>query len=121
MFGYLGSGSVVKNVGLYAPDISCSSTYSSYYGSLVGYSSGSSNNEVTIENCFSINGSVSAYNYVGGMIGRSYYTNVSNCYVNDTVSGVNGYIVLLNMDSVIQKCFYFILYFRMYFMFFVLV
>ena len=104
LFGYVGSGGVVKNVGLENENV----RGSWFTGGLVGvnwgivsnsYSIGPVNgndgvgglvggNAGTVSNSYSI-GPVVGDNYVGGLVGQNDGT-VSNCYSTGPVSGGNG-------------------------------
>jgi hypothetical protein len=82
LFGGVGSGGVVENVGLENVNINGHE----YVGGLVGYNWG------TVTNCYST-GTVSSnehiflgYNYVGGLVGQNQGA-VSNCYSTGSVSG----------------------------------
>ncbi len=92
LFGYVGAGAVLKNIGLYAPIIDPYNTNSYYIGTLAGYVEGKYDNRVNIENCFSLNGDVKGYQYVGGMLGIAYYTDISDCYANNVVAAENKYV-----------------------------
>jgi len=76
LFGFLGTGGQIKNLGV--EDASILGNY--YVGGIVGYNGW----EATISNCYST-GSVSGC-YVGGLVGYNYGT-ISNCYSSGTVSG----------------------------------
>ena len=79
LFGYLGIGSQIKNLG--AEDASILGKY--YVGGLVGSNGGN------ITNCYS-SGSVGGRGYVGGLVGLNYGA-ISNCYSTGSVTG--GYSV----------------------------
>jgi len=87
LFGYTGSGSTIKDLGLEGGSVSgtCEGSYSDVYvGGLVGYSGG------TIANCYA-SGEVSGtctgyYVYVGGLVGYSSGV-ITNCYASGSVSG----------------------------------
>ena len=79
LFGYVGSGGVVRDIGLIGGSVS--GMY--YVGGLVGYNSGA------LVNAYST-GSVSGTgDYVGGLVGINDHGTVSNSYATGTVSGVN--------------------------------
>jgi len=86
LFGYLGTGGQIKNLGVM--DISIVGR--NYVGGLVGangdwyLSPGGA-----ISNCYS-NGDVSGENGVGGLVGHNWDGNISNCYSNGDVSGEDG-------------------------------
>ncbi len=109
LFGYVGEGAVLKNIGLYAPMIEPYYSNTNFVGSLAGYVEGGSDNKVRIDNCYSISGEVSGYQYVGGMLGRVFYTNISDCYVNNKVSAdykyVGGFAGNSNYDAVFENCY----------------
>ncbi|NQE06559.1 hypothetical protein C5S32_11880 [ANME-1 cluster archaeon GoMg1] len=103
LFGYTGSGSEIKNVGLEEVDVSGNW----HVGSLVGdnydgpiincYSSGPVNgnryvgglvgfNRGPITNCYS-SGSVSGSSSVGGLVGNNGGCPITNCYSSGSVTG----------------------------------
>ena len=55
-------------------------TYSSNVGGVAGYLEGGS----SVNNCYAT-GSVSGYNYVGGVVGYAYYSSIINCYATGAV------------------------------------
>ena len=77
LFGYIDSGSEVKNVGLENAMVSGGS----YVGGLVG-----KNFLGTVSGCYST-GSVFGDWYVGGLVGENWYGTVSGCYSTGSVSG----------------------------------
>ena len=77
LFGYVGSGGVVKNVGLENVNV----TGSVVVGGLVGRNWGG-----TVSNCYST-GFVSGNNYVGGLVGYNWGGTVSNSYSTGAVTG----------------------------------
>jgi hypothetical protein len=83
LFGYVGSGGVVKNVGLESVNV----VGNSYVGGLVGLNDG------TVSNSYST-GSVSGTSHVGGLVGMNDGT-VDNSYSTGSVSGsgeaIHGY------------------------------
>ena len=103
LFGYIGSGAEVKDVGIENSYINCRGGM--HTGGICGYSYGG-----TIENCYNT-GTVSG-NYAGGVCGISYGT-VENCYNTGTVSGTDasfinyvGGICGRNMnDGTIENCY----------------
>ena len=71
LFGFVGSGAVVENVGLVNENVSGNDKV----GGLAGHSSGN------INNCFSSSGSVSGSSDVGGLVGAEVYSgSVSNSF-----------------------------------------
>ena len=94
LFGYVGSGGTVKNVGVI-------DSYLSGYqgvGGVVGHNAG------TVQSCYN-SGTVSGSNYVGGVVGNNDGT-VQNCYNTGTVSGSDyvGGVVGVNHGTV-QSCY----------------
>ena len=88
LFGCIGNGATVRNVGIMDSYINGSgSSLDVYVGAICGYNSG------TITNCYNkgtVSGSSSAgdINYVGGICGYN-SGNVENCYNTGTVSGTS--------------------------------
>ena len=80
LFGYIGSGGTVKNVGLEEVNV----TGRQYTGGIAGYNSG------RIENCYVTGSITSTDTYIGGITGRNYGI-VQNCYstvdINVNVTG----------------------------------
>ncbi|MFW2308176.1 GLUG motif-containing protein [Aliarcobacter butzleri] len=77
LFGYINSGSTIKNIGLKDLDI----TGNYHVGGLIG------NNYGTISNSYA-SGTVSGTSsYVGGLVGDNYAGAISNSYATGTVSG----------------------------------
>ena len=76
LFGYIGSGGEVRNLGLPGVDV----TGDEYVGGLAGYSSG------TISGSYAA-GTVSGRYYVGGLAGYNYSGAISGSYAAGTVSG----------------------------------
>ncbi|MGJ0372452.1 YDG domain-containing protein [Aliarcobacter cryaerophilus] len=77
LFGYINSGSTIKNIGL--KDLDISGNY--HVGGLIG------NNYGTISNSYA-SGTVSGTSsYVGGLVGDNYAGAISNSYATGTVSG----------------------------------
>jgi hypothetical protein len=95
LFGYAGSESEIKDVGLEDVDVNGSS----YVGGLVG------NNSGTITNCYST-GSVSGFSYAdGGLVGSNSGT-ITNCYSTGSVSGSSYVGGLVGYDSgAIKNCY----------------
>jgi len=77
LFGYLGKGSEINNLGLVDVEI----TGYSYLGILMGY-----NYNGSISNCYAT-GSVSGDNHFGGLVGYNKSGSISNCYATGSVSG----------------------------------
>ena len=98
MFGYIGTGGIVKNVGLVGGSVSGGS----FVGGVVGMSFGG-----TVQNCYST-GSGSGNNHVGGVVGNNYNSGtVQDCYFTGSVSGNNygvGGVVGDNRGAV-QNCY----------------
>ncbi len=106
LFGYIGAGSVVKNLGVENAMI----TAKGYVGGMVG-----SVYKGTIQNCYAtssiVGSSISAGSdsCIGGFAGATYNSTVKNCFVTGSVignsgilytGGVAGYI----SESTIQNC-----------------
>lgn len=84
LFGCIGEGGVVRNLGLAAINV----TGGDYLGGLVG------NNEGTISSCY-VTGSVSGgyiEDYVGGMVGINSGT-ISSCYATNEIRAVDSWYV----------------------------
>jgi hypothetical protein len=96
LFGYVGSGGVVENVGMENEDVSGDM----YVGGLVGLSEGGA-----VSNCYST-GSVSG-TYVGGLVGLIYSAVVSNCYFTGSVNGSSavGGLVGCNWYGTVSNCY----------------
>ena len=75
LFGYVGEGGHIEDIGVVSADV----TGNSWVGGLVGV------NEATISNSY-FSGSVTGDSVVGGLVGRNDYT-VSNSYSSGGVSG----------------------------------
>ena len=85
---YDGDGHTVS--GIYTQPGS-STTYN--YQGLFGYVRGtSSTNRAEISNIGVINSNIQGYQYVGGIVGYSYYANITNCYNTSSVSGSSLYV-----------------------------
>jgi len=76
LFGYVGSGGRIRNLGV--EDVNL--TGRSYVGGLAGHNSG------TLTGCYAT-GSVSGLSYVGGLVGVNDYSSITACYANGSVSG----------------------------------
>jgi hypothetical protein len=85
LFGYVGEGGVIKNVGLEGGSINGSYKV----GGIVGRSFG------TVQNCYNT-GTVNGVDYVGGIVGYNYSNGngtaeVTNCYNTGAVTGTGNY------------------------------
>jgi hypothetical protein len=125
LFGYVGSGGVVENVGLENENVrgqnrvgglagvnagtvsNCYSTSSVsggdwYVGGLVGTNYG------TVSNCYSTGTASCKVSCVGGLVGRNDGT-VSNCYSTSSVSGGGGWyaagLVGYNYGGTVSNCY----------------
>jgi len=97
LFGYIGSGGEIKNLGI----VDCDVNGDGYVGGLCGY-----NYNGTISSCSST-GSVSGGDYVGGLCGYNYNGTISFCYSTGTVSGnyeVGG-LCGYNYNGTISSCY----------------
>jgi hypothetical protein len=77
MFGEIGSGAKVMNLGLENVSINASGDYA---GALAG-----KNNHGTVTNCFS-SGTINGKDSTGGLVGANSYGYIINCYSTCTVS-----------------------------------
>ncbi len=84
LFGTI-SGATIQNVALTAVNVTGPATGQSVTGALVGYTSAGSN----VVRCSS-SGTVTGFNYVGGLIGESIYTNIVECQTGGTVRSTGG-------------------------------
>jgi len=94
LFGLLGPGAEISNVGLHSADVSGAGDY---VGGLVGYNNGGS-----LSDCYCI-GTVKGDHYVGGLIGLNDDGTIANCYSMGTVIGeqaVGGLIGLTSYGSI---------------------
>ena len=97
LFGYIGNGAQIKNIGIVNGSSFAESIYSSesvnatiaYAGGIAGYAASSS----LIINCYntgSVTASASSYGhtraYAGGMVGNSGTVNITNCYNTGSIS-----------------------------------
>ena len=80
LFGYIATGSTVKNLGIASGNIKGKNNV----GGVVGYSKG------TVVNCYNT-GAVSGASYVGGVVGVNNGSAIENCYNTGAVDGT-GYI-----------------------------
>ena len=86
LFGYIyDANAVIKDLTLATPDINAAG-YSDHVASLVGWL-----DDGTINGCAIESGSVTGYNYTGGLVGKNYDGTISNCYAAGSVSGENYY------------------------------
>ena len=91
LFGYIGSGGSVNNVGLEDVDI----IGSWYVGGLVGHNAGS------VENCYAT-GRVNGTDwYVGGLVGTN-SGSVKNCYATGSVTGTASSVGGIGRDLAIR-------------------
>jgi hypothetical protein len=79
LFGYIGTGGVVKNLRMNNVAVAGAD----YVGGVTGYNNG------TIESCHVNNASVTGNNNVGGIAGQNNAT-VKQCYVNVNTTGIRG-------------------------------
>ena len=88
LFGYLSNGAVVKDLTL----TNCHITGNNLTGGIAGMTYGSDNARVTIENCHVSGENIATVdaNYHGGIVGQSSYTNLKDCTVSGTLSGISG-------------------------------
>ena len=101
LFGRLGSGGVIKNLGLINIDINVAGTVYKV-GGLVGNS-----NKGEISNCY-VTGTVTAMgSYTGGLAGHNNDAFISNCYANVIVTGNDycGGLVGSNSGGFILNCY----------------
>ena len=80
LFGHVGEGGVVQNVGIVNADV----TGNLVVGGLVGGADGG-----TVSNCHAT-GTMTGNDWVGGLVGGAGEGTVSNCYATGTVTGKNG-------------------------------
>jgi PGF-pre-PGF domain-containing protein len=90
LFGFVGSGGVVENVGLENENVSGKS----YVGGLVGR-----DDYGTVSNCYSTGLVSGSINYVGGLVGFNNYGTVSNSYATGSVSGNDGIGGLVGVNN----------------------
>ena len=88
LFGFIGSGAIIKNVGLV--DVNIAGRY--YVGGLVGQ-----NYQGTITNSYAT-GSVTG-SYVGGLVGYNFYGTITNSYATGSVTGSYGVGGLVGMNN----------------------
>ena len=85
LFGRIGSGGTVKNLGVVNSYIRASD----HVGGIAGDVYGSSSNHAKVTNCFNeatVIGTT-AVTYTGGIVGYASYMDIENCYNTGTVSG----------------------------------
>ena len=87
LFGYIGNGATVKNVGIVDSYINGSEFFSNVsVGAICGYNYGG-----TITNCYNtgtvIDSGIDNNSYAGGVCGNNDKGEISNCYNTGTVSG----------------------------------
>ncbi|MCP4263432.1 MAG: hypothetical protein GY774_38880, partial [Planctomycetes bacterium] len=109
LFGNVqGENALIKDLGLINPNVDVGITVPWFIGqeigSLVGNLQGG-----TITNCYADGGSVSGNDYVGGLVGNSYfYGTITNCTSSASVSGndyVGGLVGENGYYSTITNCF----------------
>jgi len=95
MFGYIGTGGMVKNVALIGGSVSGSH----YVGGLVGLNSG------TVQNCYSTGDVTGRHMYAGGLVGYNSGT-VQNCYTTGNI-GEQRFVggVVGNNEGIVQNCY----------------
>jgi len=105
LFGYvLGAAAVVKNLNL--ASVSITGTTESYIGGVAAQVQ----NGGLIENC-SVQGSISGFDNIGGIVGHNYFGTVRGCYVTSVttitgrmdIGGVVGYN--WSGSSLVEKCY----------------
>jgi hypothetical protein len=84
LFGYVGIGGQIRNLGIEYATITA--TGRTYVGGLVGQNQGGS-----LSNCYAI-GSVTGYMYVGGLVGYNSSGTITSCYATGSVSGTGSYV-----------------------------
>jgi hypothetical protein len=98
LFGYVGSGGQIKNLG--SENVSLTGRYA--VGGLVGL-----NNNGSIINCYST-GTISGYFYVGGLVGENAFASatLTSCYATVSVSGNThvGGLVGFNYQGLLTSC-----------------
>ena len=96
LFGYLGSGGQIKNLGV--EDVDITGLY--YVGGLVG------GNDGTITFCYAT-GAVTGIYYVGGLAGYNDYGTITSCYAMGAVTGDDdvGGLVGYNDYGTITSCY----------------
>ncbi|WP_071442209.1 GLUG motif-containing protein [Traorella massiliensis] len=107
LFGFLGEGGTIKNLGLADSKITCSGNRV-YAGGVCGWNTG------TIQNCYNtgdVSGEGTQYVFVGGVCGLNDGT-IENCYNTGDVSGTSEYgfvyaggVCGLNDYGTIENCY----------------
>ena len=106
IFGVVSGGAEIKNLTIVNPNIN---TYGYYTGALIGLVSG---NNVTVNNCHIVNGTISGITYTGGLVGRSIYSDSiiiskcsTSCNVNgeSSVGGLVGFFTKGNISCCLAK------------------
>ena len=98
LFGCIGSGGTVQNVGL--EDISIKGGF--HVGGVAG------SNEGTITNCYNTGDVSGSGNFVGGVAGDNYKGTITNCYNTGAVSGSGAYVCGVagfNFEGTITNCY----------------
>ncbi len=97
LFGNIGSGGEVKNLGVTGVSVSGQD----YVGGVVGYVDGG-----TVQSCYTT-GSISGQDYVGGVVGYIADDVIENCYSTGNVSGTDyvGGVVGYVSSSTVQNCY----------------
>jgi hypothetical protein len=99
LFGALGSGGQIKNLGLTNVNV----TGYNYTGGLVGR-----NYKGTVTNCYAT-GTVTGYFCTGGLVGENYWGTITNSYATGNVTGhydyTGGLVGENDSSSTITKCY----------------
>lgn len=82
LFGYVGNGGILENIGLESAYVT-QAVGKQYIGSLVGY-----NYYGTIQYCYA-KGYVSGTEQVGGLIGYNHYGTIHDCYARADVAAIS--------------------------------
>ena len=106
LFGAIGGGSTVKNLGLVDVNIKGRNIV----GGITGIASATQNNESIVQDCY-VTGSISGNNHIGGVVGAARGI-MDRCYStakingNDYVGGITGSlaIVSVNTSPAIKNC-----------------
>jgi pimeloyl-ACP methyl ester carboxylesterase len=96
LFGYIGTGGQVRNMGLENVSVDGSD----YVGELVGKNGG------TLTSCYATGSVIGDFN-IGGLVGYNEYGSITDCYATGTVGGYDsvGGLVGWNNDS-LTSCFW---------------
>jgi hypothetical protein len=89
----VGDDSEIRNLGLIEPNVVAPDVFST--GALVG----SFDWGCTIKNCYVERGSVTGFQYVGGLVGSNFESTILNCWTSGTVTGMRGIVGGLVGDS----------------------